>query len=104
MQKKVAEILPIQAMNLPALLPIQAMKLPSLLTIQAMKLEALLTPLPHDQVILLFMALVKLLCLPLTFVYFFHTTPSLKIKNKLMKNRVKHQNDFICFRPYIINE
>ena len=47
MQKKVAEILPIQAMNLPALLPIQAVKL-----------QALLTPLPHDQMIRMFMALV----------------------------------------------
>ena len=32
-KKKVAEILPIQAMKLPAILPIQAMKLPALLTI-----------------------------------------------------------------------
>ena len=50
MQKKVAEILPIQPMKLPALLPIQAMELPALLTI--------LTPLPQDQMILMFMALV----------------------------------------------
>ena len=53
MQKKVAEILPIQAMELPALLPIQAMKLPALLTIQAMKLPALPTPPPQDQMILM---------------------------------------------------
>ena len=46
-KKKVAEILAIQAMNLPALLPIQAMKL-----------QALLTPLPHDQMIRMFMVLV----------------------------------------------
>ena len=39
--KKVAEILPIQAMNLPPLLTMQAMKLPALLTMQAMKLPAL---------------------------------------------------------------
>ena len=38
MQKKVAEIPPIQAMKLPALLLIQAIKLPAILTIQAMKL------------------------------------------------------------------
>ena len=38
MQKKVAEILPIQAMKLTALLLIQAIKLPAILTIQAMKL------------------------------------------------------------------
>ena len=56
-QKKVAEILPIQAMKLPALLPVHAMKLPALLTIQAVKLPALPTP-PQDQMILMFMALV----------------------------------------------
>ena len=37
------EILPVQAIKLPALLPIQAMKLPALLTMQAMKLQALTT-------------------------------------------------------------
>ena len=37
------EILPVQAIKLPALLPIQAMKLPDLLTMQAMKLQALTT-------------------------------------------------------------
>ena len=47
MQKKVAEIL-----------PIQAMKLPALLAIQAMKLQASLAPPPQDEVILMFMALV----------------------------------------------
>ena len=47
MQKKVAEIL-----------KIQAMKLQALLTIQAMKLQALLTLLPQDQMILMFMTLV----------------------------------------------
>ena len=71
MQKKVAEILPIQAMKLPALLPIQAMKLPALLTKQAMKLRALPTPPPQDQMILMSMVLVHLLSLPLVFVYFF---------------------------------
>ena len=40
------------------ILPIQAVKLLALLTIQAIKLQALLTPLPQDQMILLFMALV----------------------------------------------
>ena len=44
MQKKVAEIL-----------TIQAMKLQALLTIQTMKLQALLTPLPQNQMILMFM-------------------------------------------------
>ena len=44
-----AEILPIQAMKLPALLPVQAMKLAALLTIQAVKLPALPTPPPQDQ-------------------------------------------------------
>ena len=47
MQKKVTEIL-----------PIQAMKLTALLTIQAMKVQALITPPPQDKMILMFMALV----------------------------------------------
>ena len=76
MQKKVAEILTIQTMKLPALLPIQTMKLPALLTIQAMKL-----PMLQDQMILIFMELVYLLSLRLAFVYFLHTTlSSLKLK------------------------
>ena len=37
-------------------------------------------------------------------VYFLHTTLSLKIKNKPMKNRINHQNNVICIRFYIINE
>ena len=37
-------------------------------------------------------------------VYFLHTTLSLKIKNKPMKNRINHQNKVICIRFYIINE
>ena len=60
-----AEILPVQAMKLPALLP-------ALLTIQAIKLSALPTPPPQDQMILMSMALVYLLSLPLTFVDFLH--------------------------------
>ena len=50
MQKK--DIVPIQAMKLPALLPIQVMKLPALLTMQVMKLPVSPTPLPQDQMIL----------------------------------------------------
>ena len=56
MQKK--DILPIQAMKLPALLPIQVMKLPALLTMQVMKLPVSPTPLPQDQMILMSMVLV----------------------------------------------
>ena len=66
--KKVAEILPMQAMKLPALLTMQAMKLPALLTMQAMKLPA--SPAPQYQMILMSMVLVYLLSLPLVFVYF----------------------------------
>ena len=96
MQKKVAGILPIQAMKL----PMQAMKLPALLTTQAMRLPALPMlpvppPPPQDQIILMSMALVYLLPLPSVFVYFLHI---LKIKNSSMKNRINHQNDVICFR------
>ena len=93
MQKKVAEILPIEVMKLPALPPIQAMKVPVLLTIQAMKLPVLPTPSPQDQMILMSMALACLLSLPLLFVYFLHITPSrLKIKKPSMNNRINHQN------------
>ena len=71
MQKKVAEIL-----------PIQAMKLPALLTMQAMKLQASPTLPPQDQTILMSMALVYLLSLPWLLVYFLHIRlSSLKIKN-----------------------
>ena len=93
MQKKVAEILPIQAMKL----PIQAMKLPAIPPMQAMKLPALQPPPPQDQMILMSMALVCLQSLPLVFVCFFHIKLSLKIKNKPMKNRTNHQKDVICF-------
>ena len=45
------------------------------------------------------MALVYFLPLPLVFVYFLHIAlPRLKIKNSSMKNRINHQNDFVCFR------
>ena len=86
--KKVAEILPIQAMNLPALLTMQAMKLPVLLTMQAMKLPAL----------------------PSVFVYFLHITLfSLKSSSMtawwLSMSKNNHQKDVICFRKiYTINE
>ena len=53
----------------------------------------------HNQMILMFMALVCLLSLPSVFVYFLHITLfSLKIKSLSMENRIKHQNDVICFR------
>ena len=55
--KKVAEILPMQAMKLPALLTMQAMKLPA-------------SPAPQYQMILMSMVLGYLLSLPLVFVYF----------------------------------
>ena len=61
--KKVAGILLIQAMKLPALLPV-------LLTIQAMKLVAPPTLPQQDEMILMSMALVYLLSLPLVFVLF----------------------------------
>ena len=87
-QKRVAETLAMLAMKLPAL----ATPLPSLPL-------ALTTLPPQDQMILMSMALVCLLCLPLLFVYFLHITLfNLKIKNSSMKNRINHQNDVICFR------
>ena len=92
MQKNVAEMLPIQAMKLPALLAMQPMKLP-----------ASPTPPPQDQMILMSMALVYLLSLPLVFVYFLYIT-LFSLKNASMKNRINNQNDVICFRSYIINE
>ena len=71
--KKVAEILPMQAMKVPAL-PTPPPPLPPALT----------TPPPQDQMILTSMAL-DLWSLLLVFVYFFHITLlRLKIKNKLM--------------------
>ena len=77
MQKKVAEILPIQAMKLPVL-P---------------------TPPPQDQIILMSMALACLLSLPLVFVYILHITlSSLKIKKQSMSNRINHQNDFTSLK------
>ena len=84
MQKKVAEILPIQVMKVPALPTLPPTTSPA--------------P-PEDQIILMFIALVCLLSLPLVFVYFLHITFfNLKIKNSSMKNRINHQIDVICFR------
>ena len=62
--------------------------------------------LEYSQTILISMALVYLLSLSSMFVYFWHITLlRLKIKNLSMKNRIKHQNDVICFRKiYTINE
>ena len=86
MQKKVMEILPMQAMKLPAL---PAPPLP-----------------PQGQMILMSLALVYL---PLVLVYFLHIR--LKMKNKTMiawrlsmskKNKINHQKDVICFsKKYI---
>ena len=79
MQKKVTEILPMQAMKI----PMQAMKLP----MQTMKLPA------QDQMTLMSMGLVCLGSLPSVLVYFLHVTlPRLKTKN-----RINYQNDVICF-------
>ena len=87
MQKKVAEILSMQAMKLPAL-PTPPPPLP----------PALSTPPPQDEMIIMSMALVYLRSLPSVFVYFLHITLfSLKIKNLSMKNRIKHQRDVMCF-------
>ena len=101
--KKEAEILPTEAMKVAALLPIQAMKLLALLTIQSMKLPALPTPPPQDQMTFMSMALIYLLSSPLVFVYFLHIV-LFSLKKISMKNRINHQNNFICFRSYIINE
>ena len=74
-EKKVAEILPIQAMKLPPPTPLPPFLPP-----------ALITPPPQDQMILMSMALVYLQSLPSVFVYFLHITLfSLKIKNSSMK-------------------
>ena len=80
------------------ILPIQAMKLPALLTMQAMKLPASPTLPPQDQMILMSMVLVYLLSLSLVLVYFLHIT-LLRLKNKPMKkNKINHQNNVLCFR------
>ena len=72
-----------------------AKKVAEILPMQAMKLPALPTPPPQDQMIPMSMVL---LSLPLVFVYFMHTTlSSLKLS---MKNRINHQ-DVICFRKNI---
>ena len=94
MQKKVAEILPMQAMKLPAL-AIPPPPLPSALTTP---------PPPQDQVILMFMALVYLLYLPLVFVYFLHTIIFLEIKKPSMKNKANNQNDALRFRKNCYNK
>ena len=88
MQKKVAEILAMQAMKLPAP-PALPPPLP----------PALPAPPPQDLVILMSIVLVYLLSLPLAIAYFLHIKLlRLQVKNKSMKNRINHQNDVICFR------
>ena len=89
-----------KAMKLQALLTFQAVKIPTLLTMQAMKLPALATLPPQDQMILMSMALVYLLCLPLVFLYFLYITLlRLKIKNSSMKNRINNQNVSCALDP-----
>ena len=84
-EKKVAEMLAMQATNIPALQTL----LPSLPT-------ALPTLTP---VIIISMALVYLLSLPLAFAYFLHIAlPRLQVNSKSMKNRINNQNDVICFK------
>ena len=88
MQKKVVEILAMQAMKIPAP-PTLPPPLPQALTAQP----------PQDLVILMPMALVYLLSLPLAFAYFLHIKLlRLQIKNKSMKNLINHQNDVIYFK------
>ena len=88
MQKKVVEILAMQAMKIPAP-PTLPPPLPQALTAQP----------PQDPVILMPMTLVYLLSLPLAFAYFLHIKLlRLQIKNKSMKNLINHQNDVIYFK------
>ena len=96
MQKKVAEILTMQAMKLPTSLPMQAMKLPAPPTLPP---PLPTTPSSQDQMILMSIALVYLRSLPSVFMYFLHITLfNLKIKISSVKTRIDHQNDVICFR------
>ena len=89
MQKKVAEILPVQAMKLPALLAMQAVKLPALPAPLPPLPPALITPPPpQDQMILIYMALVCLRSLPSVFVYFFGYNTS-QAENKKVKKQDK---------------
>ena len=107
MQKKVAEILPIQAMKSPTLTTPRP-PLPPALTTPPPPLPPALTtppPPPQGQMEPMFIALVYLLSLPWAFVYFFHITLfSLKIKISSMKNLINHQNDVICFKKNIYNK
>ena len=89
---KKAEILPIQAMKLPAILPMQAMKLPALPTLPPPLLA------PQDQMILISMVLLPLLSLPLVFVFFTYIT-LFSLKNSsviawrlsMSKNKINHK-------------
>ena len=89
---KKAEILPIQAMKLPAILPMQAMKLPALPTLPPPPLA------PQDQMILISMVLLPLLSLPLVFVFFTYIT-LFSLKNSsviawrlsMSKNKINHK-------------
>ena len=89
---KKAEILPIQAMKLPAILPMQAMKLPALPTLPPPPLA------PQDQMILISMVLLPLLSLPLVFVFSTYIT-LFSLKNSsviawrlsMSKNKINHK-------------
>ena len=74
-------------------------KVAEILAMQAMKQPALPTPAPLDLVIFISMGLVYLLSLPLALVYFLYIAlPRLQLKNKLMKNRINRQSNAIYFR------
>ena len=78
-------------------------KLAEMLPIQEMKLPALPTPPPEDQMILMSMALVYLLSLPLALVYFLHIT-LLSLKNSSVKKRSTTKMTSYALEKYTINE
>ena len=98
------EILPVQAIKLPALLPIQAMKLPDLLTMQAMKLQALTTTTAttrSNDTYIYGVGKLSVLAIGVC-VFFSYNASQAKNKKTVNEKQDQQQNEVICFRKIVI--